>query len=111
MAGHDVGPSTEAPAPELIESGFALEIADAPLLHDGLNLADLAHLLVLAECGVVPPGPAARVVGAILDVVPSVSAGGIPNHAPPRGAITPREGSFLERAGAAARWHRPEPPR
>ena len=34
---------TGAPARELIESGFALENADAPLLHHGLNLADIAH--------------------------------------------------------------------
>jgi len=52
----DVGPSSEAPAPEMVESGFALEVADAPLLHDGLNMADLAHLLVLAERGVGPEG-------------------------------------------------------
>ena len=31
---------TGAPARELIESGFTLENADAPLLHRGLNLAD-----------------------------------------------------------------------
>ena len=43
--GNDVGPSVEAPARELVESGFALETADAPLLHDWLNMADLAHLL------------------------------------------------------------------
>ena len=36
-----------APAAELVEAGFALENADAPLLHAGLNLADLAHVLDL----------------------------------------------------------------
>ena len=41
------GFSESAPAPELIEAGFALEVADAPLLHGGLNLADLAHVLAL----------------------------------------------------------------
>jgi 1-aminocyclopropane-1-carboxylate deaminase/D-cysteine desulfhydrase-like pyridoxal-dependent ACC family enzyme len=40
---HRLGPPLEGPAPELIESGFALENADAPLLHAGLNLADLAR--------------------------------------------------------------------
>ena len=34
-------------APELVEGGFAVEVADAPLLHDGLNVADVAHVLVL----------------------------------------------------------------
>ena len=33
------------PAQELIESGFALENADAGFLHRGLNLADVAHVL------------------------------------------------------------------
>ena len=35
---------TSGPAPELVAAGYALEIADAPLLHRGLTLADLAHL-------------------------------------------------------------------
>ena len=26
-------------APELVDAGFAVEVADAPLLHDGLNVA------------------------------------------------------------------------
>ena len=42
---------TSGPAPELIEAGYALEIGDAPLLHRGLTLADLAHLIALVECG------------------------------------------------------------
>ena len=42
---------TSGPAPELVEAGYALEIADAPLLHRGLTLADLAHLVSLVECG------------------------------------------------------------
>ena len=43
------------PAPELIDSGFALENADASFLHRGLNLADIAHVLDLARRGIVPP--------------------------------------------------------
>jgi argininosuccinate lyase len=43
-----------APAPELIEAGFALETADAAILHNGLNLADLAHVLELRARGVIP---------------------------------------------------------
>ena len=42
------------PAPELVESGFALENADASFLHRGLNLADIAHVLDLARRGIVP---------------------------------------------------------
>ena len=50
-SGHRLGPPLEGPAPELVESGFALENADAPLLHAGLNLADLAHVLDLRPRG------------------------------------------------------------
>lgn len=62
---------TKGPAPELVEAGYALETADAPLLHRGLSLADLAHLVALVEAGVVEParirGLLERLVG-LLDV-------------------------------------------
>ena len=35
------------PAPELVEAGYELELADAPLLARGLGLADLAHAIAL----------------------------------------------------------------
>ncbi len=54
-------------APELVDGGFAIEVADAPLLHDGLNLADLAHLVVLTEQGLVPDDAAARLFAVLLD--------------------------------------------
>ena len=47
------GPPAGPPAAELIAAGFELESADAPILHHGMNLADLAHLLDLASAGVV----------------------------------------------------------
>ncbi|MEA2534307.1 MAG: argininosuccinate lyase, partial [Actinomycetota bacterium] len=95
MGRSDVGPSSEAPAAEMVESGFALEIADAPLLHDGLNMADLAHLLVLAEQGVVPPAPAARVIGAVLDVVRSIPAEDFPYDPAYGDAYNSREAYFV----------------
>lgn len=42
------------PAPELIEAGYSLEMRDARLLHEGLHLADLAHVLVLSGQGLLP---------------------------------------------------------
>ena len=61
--------SVDAPlgryAPELVEGGFAIEVADAPLLHGGLNLADLAHVLVLRESGIVPEVAARRLLGVL----------------------------------------------
>ena len=53
------GPPQSGPAQELIDSGFALENADAPFLHEGLNLADIAHVLDLLRREIVP-APAAR---------------------------------------------------
>src|SRR5438270_14066444 len=64
----DAGPAPEDPAPELVEAGFALEIADAPLLHAGLNLADMAHLLALRERGVIPASSARRLLDLLLEV-------------------------------------------
>ncbi|MGE3287611.1 MAG: argininosuccinate lyase [Pseudonocardia sp.] len=52
---------------ELVEGGFAIEVADAPLLHEGLNLADLAHVLVLQEGGIAPAPAVARLLGVLLD--------------------------------------------
>ena len=77
-------------AQELVDAGFAVEVADAPLLHDGLNVADLAHVLLLHERGVVPD-PAARRL---------LSVCSTPSHA--RGAVRlrpgPRRGLQLPRA-------------
>ena len=39
------GPIHRGPSPELVEAGYALELADAPLLGRGLGLADLAQAL------------------------------------------------------------------
>jgi argininosuccinate lyase len=60
-------PPLDGPAQELVESGFHLENADAPLLHAGLNLADLAHVLDLRSRGVIPAGPAARLAALLLE--------------------------------------------
>ena len=68
-AGQRLGPPLDGPAPELIESGFALENADAPLLHAGLNLADLAHVLDLRGRGVIPVEPARRLLAVLLQTV------------------------------------------
>lgn len=66
-AGHRLGPPRGEPAQELIDSGFHLENADAPLLHAGLNLADLAHVLDLRGRDVVPAPAAGRLVELLLE--------------------------------------------
>jgi argininosuccinate lyase len=63
------GPPAGPPAPELIAAGFELENADAPLLHHGMNLADLAHVLDLAEAGVIPAEPARRLLALLLETL------------------------------------------
>lgn len=100
----EAGPSSEAPAPELVESGFALEIADAPLLHRGLNLADLAHLLVLREAGIVPAPASARVLGAVLAVHRDVPAQAFPYDAAVGDPYNSREAYFVERLGDDVGW-------
>ena len=65
---------TSGPAPELVEAGYALEIADAPLLHRGLTLADLAHLVELVTCGALRPDEAAPLCGVLLDLLDSPAA-------------------------------------
>ena len=68
------GPITSGPAPELVEAGYALEIADAPLLHRGLTLADLAHLAELVECGALTRDEAAPVGAVLLKLLDSPAA-------------------------------------
>jgi argininosuccinate lyase len=57
------------PAPELVEAGYQLELADAPLLQRGFGLADLAHAIVLGERGVIPAADLRALLGALLDLL------------------------------------------
>ena len=66
---------TGGPAPELVEAGYALEISDAPLLHRGLTLADLAHLAELVECGALTRDEAAPVGAGLLKLLDTPAAG------------------------------------
>src|SRR6202046_2946626 len=65
---------TSGPAPELVDAGYALEIADAPLLHRGLTLADLAHLVELVECGALTRDEAAPGGAVLLKLLDSPAA-------------------------------------
>lgn len=67
MTSREAGPSRQAPAPELVEAGFAFEVAEAPLLHRPLGLADLAHVLALREHGIIPEQPARQLLDVLLD--------------------------------------------
>lgn len=98
-----VGPPVDGPAPELIDSGFALETADAPLLHAGLNLADLAHVIDLHERGVIPTPAARRLVEVLLRAVqtPAEEFPYDPRYGEPYNS---RERAFSAEIGADAGW-------
>jgi argininosuccinate lyase len=53
---------------ELVAAGFAMEMADARLLHDGFALADLAHVLALDDLGVLPEDDVAPLLQALLEM-------------------------------------------
>jgi argininosuccinate lyase len=97
------GPPQGGPAPELIESGFALENADASFLHHGLNLADLAHVLDLGRRGIVPPDAQRQLLALLLEVteVPADEFPYDPNFGEPYNS---REHYFVSRIGDVAGW-------
>jgi argininosuccinate lyase len=57
------GPIRRGPAPELVEAGYELELADAPLLARGFGLADLAHVIALEA---IPEGDRRALLGALV---------------------------------------------
>ena len=101
--GSPAGPPTGPPAPELIAAGFALENADAPILHHGMNLADLAHLLDLAAAGVIPPDAARRLLALLLDTM-EIPASEFPYDPANGEPYNSRERYFVSRVGDVAGW-------
>jgi argininosuccinate lyase len=99
----EFGPSTEKPAIELIESGFALENADAPLLHRGLNLADMAHVIDLRQQHVIPEDAARQLLDLLLDVH-QIAAEDFPYDPSFGEPYNSREQYFVERLGDVAGW-------
>ena len=97
------GPPLGAAAPELVDSGFALENADAPYLHAGLNLADIAHLLDLHRRRLLPRQAARDLMRLLLEVYETD-----PDEFPYRAELgepyNSRESYFVERLGTTAGW-------
>ena len=91
------------PAPELIESGFALENADASVLHRGLNLADIAHVLDLGRRDIVPPDARRSLLALLLEVT-EVDAEDFPYDPANGEPYNSRERYFVSRIGDAAGW-------
>jgi argininosuccinate lyase len=91
------------PAPELVEAGYALELGDAPLLHRGMGLADLAHVLVLGERGVIPPGDGRELLRALVELLTADVADIVSD--PRYGDLAnARERVLEQRIGTAAGW-------
>lgn len=90
-------------APELVASGFHLENADAPFLHRGLNLADMAHVLDLSRRGLVPPDAEQALMRLLLeaDATPPDEFPYDPSLGEPYNS---REAHFVSRIGDVAGW-------
>jgi argininosuccinate lyase len=91
------------PAPELVDAGYRLELADAPLLDRGLGFADIAHVLGASEQGTIPAADARALLGALLELQDEdVSERDIdPRYGDLANA---RERLLEQRTGAAAGW-------
>ncbi len=91
------------PAPELVEAGFALEMAEAPSSHDGFALADIAHALALLDAGVLAGAQGAALLGALLEMA-AMPADKFPYDAAFGDPWNSRERVLEELAGPAAGW-------
>jgi argininosuccinate lyase len=91
---------TRAPARELISAGFAYESRGAATLHDGLNLADLAHVLDMLDAGIIPHDAAVALLRVVLDA--SMDAIGYDAH--DGEPYNSRERAFAAQIGSAAGW-------
>jgi argininosuccinate lyase len=97
------GPPEGSAARELIDSGFALENADAPFLHGGLNLADIAHVLDLLRRGIVPQTAARDLLRLLLEV-DQMPAEDFPYDPEVGEPYNSRERFFVDRLGKVAGW-------
>ena len=94
------GFGTPTAAPELIGAGFDYESRGAATLHDGLNQADLAHVLDLLERRIIPRPAAVALLRVVLDA--SIDAIGYdPGDGEPYNS---RERAFAAQIGSAAGW-------
>lgn len=98
-----IGPSDLTPAPELVDAGFAVEIADAPFLHAGLNLADMAHVLDLRVRGLLPEEPLRMLLRVLLEAH-ETPVEDFPYDAQYGEIYNCRERHFAQQIGDAAGW-------
>ena len=89
------------PAAELVASGYAHEIADAPRLAPWLSLADLAHAVALVEGGGVVGEEAHALLGGLLDLH-EIAPADFPWRPELGDAFNSRERALTARVGASA---------
>ena len=90
---------------DLAASGYAWEIADAPVLHDALNLADLEHALELRAIGALTDRDAVTLIRGLLTLhtTPCEDVGYDPSHGE---LVTSREAYLADRIGDVAGYLR-----
>ncbi len=90
-------------AEELAKAGYAWEIADAPILHRALNLADLAHVLELLRIKAIPEHAGHALIGELLHLADSPDD--TVRYDPEFGEMySSRERYFAGRIGDDAGW-------
>jgi argininosuccinate lyase len=97
------GRISSGPAPELVAAGYALEMGDAQMLHEGLGLADLAHVIMLARQHMLPAPHVRPLLTALLEL------GDVPFEEFPYDvmlgdAYNSREKELTRRVGDLAGW-------
>lgn len=97
------GRVASGPSDALVEAGYRLEIDDAPLLHHGLGIADLAHVAELQQLGVLPQDDAVALTRALLELL-DTPAGEFPYDPAHGDAYNSRELVLADTLGAAAGW-------
>jgi argininosuccinate lyase len=97
------GRLASGPAAELVAGGYELELADAPLLHRGLGLADLAQVVALVEAGVLPAGQAGGLAWTLLELLDQ-PAEAFPYDRRYGDAYNSRERELHRRLGTSAGW-------
>lgn len=93
----------EGPAPELMQSSFRLEINDAPILWTGLSLADLAHVIMLREAGVISAPEGDRLLQLLLELH-QLPLAEFPMNLALEDVYSNREAWLRQRDEAAAGW-------
>lgn len=95
--------TVNGPSEALVEAGYRLEIADAPILHRGLGLADLSHVQELFVAGVIEVGVAQALSETLLDFL-EVPPDQFPYEPVYGDAYNSREKVLEERLGSVAGW-------